>query len=68
MPAERLVREMPDAYVEVLELVEINDLSYEEAAEVLGISLAAVRSRVFKARRAAAEIAKRVLTESERGP
>jgi RNA polymerase sigma-70 factor (ECF subfamily) len=65
---ERLAREMPDAYVEVLQLVDINDLSYEEAAAVLGISVAAVRSRLFKARRAAAEIAKLVLTESERRP
>lgn len=42
---------LPDAFREVVLLVDINDQSYETAAAVLAVPIGTVRSRLFRARR-----------------
>ena len=42
---------LPTDYREILVLREINGLSYEEIAEVLGVELGTVKSRIFRARK-----------------
>lgn len=45
------VEQLPDGFREVVELVDINGLSYQEAAEVLGVPIGTVMSRLHRARR-----------------
>lgn len=45
------VAELPAPYREVLELTELQDITQREAAEQLGLSLTAVKSRVARGRR-----------------
>lgn len=47
----RALDELPDAFREVVVLVDLEDQSYEDAARVLGIPKGTVRSRLFRARR-----------------
>lgn len=47
----RALGELPDAFREVVVLVDLEDQTYEEAARVLGIPKGTVRSRLFRARR-----------------
>lgn len=47
----RAIAMLPEAFREVVELVELQELSYAEAAEVLEIPIGTVRSRLFRARR-----------------
>jgi RNA polymerase sigma-70 factor (ECF subfamily) len=47
----RALDELPDAFREVVVLVDLEDQSYEDAALVLGIPKGTVRSRLFRARR-----------------
>lgn len=42
---------LPDSFREVVELVEVQQLSYQEASDVLEIPVGTVRSRLFRARR-----------------
>jgi len=42
---------LPEAFRDVVELVELQQLEYAEAAQVLGIPVGTVRSRLFRARR-----------------
>ena len=42
---------LPETFRDVVELVELQQLSYQEAAEVLDIPVGTVRSRLFRARR-----------------
>lgn len=42
---------LPESFREVVELVELQELSYAEAADVLDIPIGTVRSRLFRARR-----------------
>ncbi len=42
---------LPDAFREAVELVDIEQLSYLDAAEVLDVPVGTVRSRLFRARR-----------------
>jgi RNA polymerase sigma-70 factor (ECF subfamily) len=44
------VRNLPRMYREVLIMREVSELSYEEIAEVLGLSLGTVKSRINRAR------------------
>jgi RNA polymerase sigma-70 factor (ECF subfamily) len=44
------VRALPEAYREVVALVEFEEMSYEEAAQALGVPLGTVRSRLSRAR------------------
>lgn len=48
----RLVAQLPAAHREVLSLALVQELSYAEVAEVLGISVGTVKSRLHAARRA----------------
>jgi RNA polymerase sigma-70 factor (ECF subfamily) len=43
--------ELPDVFREVVELVDVNDLSYQEAADLLGVPLGTVMSRLHRGRR-----------------
>lgn len=45
------IAELPEAFREVVELVELQELPYAEAAAVLEIPVGTVRSRLFRARR-----------------
>jgi len=42
---------LPEKFLSVLELVDLRDFSYREAAEMLGIPVGTVMSRLFRARR-----------------
>jgi len=45
------LRALPDKFLKVVELVDIGDFSYREAADELGIPVGTVMSRLFRARR-----------------
>jgi RNA polymerase sigma-70 factor (ECF subfamily) len=45
-----VLEEMPDIFRTVLVMREFDDLSYQEIADVLGISIGTVESRLFRAR------------------
>lgn len=42
---------LPESFREVIELVEVQQLSYQEAAQVVEVPVGTVRSRLFRARR-----------------
>lgn len=44
------VRGLPQIYRDILVMREVNELSYEEIAQILGISLGTVKSRISRAR------------------
>jgi RNA polymerase sigma-70 factor (ECF subfamily) len=44
------VRALPRIYRNILIMREVNELSYEEIAEILGISIGTVKSRISRAR------------------
>lgn len=44
------VRALPEIYRNILIMREVNELSYEEVAEILGISIGTVKSRISRAR------------------
>jgi RNA polymerase sigma-70 factor (ECF subfamily) len=44
------VRSLPPIYRDILIMREVNELSYEEIAEILGISIGTVKSRISRAR------------------
>ena len=46
----RLVAELPDPFREALVLREVNDLSYSEIADVVGVPVGTVMSRLARAR------------------
>lgn len=45
------LRSLPDKFLKVVELVDLGDLSYREAADELGVPVGTVMSRLFRARR-----------------
>lgn len=47
---ERVVRQLPGAYKELIVLRHSHDLSYDEIAEVTGLPLGTVKNRLFRAR------------------
>ena len=47
---QRLIAQLPDAFREALVLREINDLSYRDIGEVLGVPVGTVMSRLARAR------------------
>lgn len=59
---QRAVAALPQDYREVILLREYEDLSYREIAGVLGCSEAAVKARLFKARRQLYEMLKEVFS------
>jgi RNA polymerase sigma-70 factor (ECF subfamily) len=42
---------LPEGFCEAVVLVDVNDLSYERAAAILGVPIGTVRSRLFRGRR-----------------
>lgn len=48
---ERAVARLPEPHHSILVLVDLEGLSYEEAAEVLDVPVGTVRSRLYRARR-----------------
>jgi RNA polymerase sigma-70 factor (ECF subfamily) len=64
---ERAVDTLPEAYRVVLWLRDVEGLSNEEAAAVVGLSVAAVKSRLHRARLAVREQLARHLGPHERG-
>jgi RNA polymerase sigma-70 factor (ECF subfamily) len=48
---EAAVAELPEAFRGALLLVDVEELTYEEAATALGVPVGTVRSRLFRARR-----------------
>lgn len=44
------VHSLPDIYRDILIMREVNELSYEEIAQILGISIGTVKSRISRAR------------------
>ncbi len=57
---ERLLADLPVDYREVLIMREWNELSYVEIAEALDTTVPAVKSRLFKARKLASEVYKKL--------
>lgn len=55
-----MLENLPIEYREVLIFREWNDLNYEEIAEALETTVSTVKSRLFKARKKAGEIYKRL--------
>ena len=52
LPAiERAVQELPEPFRATVTLVDIEDQPYEAAAEVLGVPIGTIRSRLFRGRR-----------------
>ncbi|MGB9182085.1 MAG: sigma-70 family RNA polymerase sigma factor [Pyrinomonadaceae bacterium] len=47
---ERVVRQLPSAYKELILLRHAHDMSYDEIAEVMGLPLGTVKNRLFRAR------------------
>ena len=47
---ERIVRQLPSAYKELVLLRHSHDMSYDEIAEVTGLPLGTVKNRLFRAR------------------
>lgn len=48
---EQGFRELPDKFREVVELVDLNGLAYQEAADLLGVPVGTVMSRLHRARK-----------------
>jgi RNA polymerase sigma-70 factor (ECF subfamily) len=48
---DRALGELPDAFRDVVLLVDMNDQPYADAAATLGVPIGTVRSRLFRARR-----------------
>ncbi|HVA57854.1 MAG: sigma-70 family RNA polymerase sigma factor [Gemmatimonadaceae bacterium] len=52
LPAiERAVRELPEPFRSAMVIVDIEDQPYEAAAEILGVPIGTIRSRLFRGRR-----------------
>ena len=50
-PIEEALAALPEKFLRVVELVDLNELSYQEAADALGIPVGTVMSRLHRARR-----------------
>ena len=48
---DRAIAALPEAFREVVLLIDVNDQSYETAAAMLAVPIGTVRSRLFRARR-----------------
>jgi RNA polymerase sigma-70 factor (ECF subfamily) len=48
---ETAFNDLPDRFKRVVELVDIDQLSYQEAADIIGIPVGTVMSRLYRARR-----------------
>ena len=62
---ERALHGLSDKFIEVIEMVDLNGLSYQETADALGVPVGTVMSRLHRAR---AKIRKQLATsEVSRG-
>ncbi len=52
--AQRALAALPDPFRSAVELVDLDEFSYEEAADVLGCPVGTLRSRLFRGRKALA--------------
>lgn len=50
-PVERAIQALPQQFGQVVVLVDLNDLSYSEAAQTLGVPIGTVMSRLHRGRR-----------------
>ena len=50
-PIEAAMAALPEKFRSVVDLVDLNELSYQEAADALGIPVGTVMSRLHRARR-----------------
>ncbi len=48
---DRAIAELPEAFRDVVLLIDVSDQSYDTAAATLGVPIGTVRSRLFRARR-----------------
>jgi RNA polymerase sigma-70 factor (ECF subfamily) len=48
---DRALAELPEAYRDAVNLVDVQDQSYDTASQVLGVPVGTVRSRLFRGRR-----------------
>jgi RNA polymerase sigma-70 factor (ECF subfamily) len=55
LPVERAVAALPTHFREALELVDVAELSYRDAAEIVGVPLGTIMSRLHRGRRLLAE-------------
>ncbi len=53
----KLVEMLPEHLCEAITLIDLQELTYDAAAEIVGISLGAMKSRVYTARRKLTELA-----------
>lgn len=63
-PVARAVAALPDHFREVLELVDLAELSYRDAAEIIGVPLGTVMSRLHRGRRMLADALRESATPS----
>lgn len=47
---DKMLNRLPDAYQQVLRLIDVEELSYVDAAEILGLPIGTVKSRLARAR------------------
>jgi len=52
----KIIGELPEKYAEIITLIDLQEMKYEEAAEILELSKSAVRSRISRAREKLSEI------------
>ncbi len=64
---KRAIDQLPDNYRDVLLLWAIEDMKYREIAEITGIPIGTVMSRLFRARQLLAESLADVATEQRLG-
>jgi len=62
------LRRLPEAFRSALLLVDVEELSYEEAAAALGCPVGTVRSRLFRARKALYVALREFATQAGYGP
>jgi RNA polymerase sigma-70 factor (ECF subfamily) len=55
LPVARAVAALPSHFREALELVDVAELSYRDAAEIIGVPLGTIMSRLHRGRRLLAE-------------
>ena len=65
-PVERALKGLPKQFRDVVVLVDIDELSYKDAAQHLGVPVGTVMSRLHRGRRALADAVRAVPSEHER--
>ena len=71
LEAERILRELgslPDIYQVAIQLIDVEQLTYDEAAQVMDVPIGTVRSRLFRGREMLRNRLQRTLGEPEKVP